>query len=199
MNYKTSTFLLAIISVGLIVFMIYNKNTMSDVIEPAQQQPLNIYEGHDALLNYIAQRMDSVRNQLGQVAGKPISPSQAHRMIRDYQLFMQSNFPGYDSTKAIYGFVFDLNAMKDFMNRIENYNAAPHSPEETISGVRVYNGRTNLSATSYNDVFLIPVKGPDFVNFYKVDSQYDKDIKGFNSDDPSILNSSLPCPTLCNP
>ncbi|HMQ00413.1 MAG TPA: hypothetical protein PKC24_11580 [Cyclobacteriaceae bacterium] len=203
MNYKTTTLLLTIIVVALITYIIYNLEKADEqiVIEDGEatiKVEAQLIGDYESLKLHLEQRLDSVNKKQAR-AGRPINPAQANRMIRDYHRFMQAQVQGYDSTKSIYGYTFSLDEINDFMRRIEVYNRTSRNPDETISGVRVYLGRKNITGgISYNDVFLIPVKGTRFRNFYQVDRQYDKNTKSFDVDDPSILNSSLPCPTQCN-
>ena len=82
MNYKTTTILLAIITVGLIVYVVYEK-TKSTQDPIASTSVGDLHADYEILKTHFDKVYDSINNNLTQ-AGRPITPRQAMLMIKSY-------------------------------------------------------------------------------------------------------------------
>lgn len=193
MNYKISTIFLAIISIGLIAYIVYNqKPSIPDDALKSNQDSIDPHEGYDELEAFLTQSFSSLSTSTGDF----INVKQAHEMIEGYHSEMRRlHGASYNRKRAIYGFTFGLDKIDTFLDKIKDYNS--RNPSDKLIGVRIYFGRkAQPGSSSYNDVFLIPVKASGG-NYYQVDDQFNPKF-GFVSDSLYILNNSNPCPTQCD-
>ncbi|MDJ1499854.1 hypothetical protein [Xanthocytophaga agilis] len=127
--------------------------------------------------------------------GTFISPTQAASYLL---AFFNDNGLNPDDPTVVSGHILGLTKIKEFLQKIEDYNAA--NPALPIDGVRTYQARSvqmiNGGPQTVDDIFLIPIltDGTDLYPVYPGTTAARADTTDGND---GILGNSRPCPNLC--
>lgn len=128
-------------------------------------------------------------------AGKFLGVGAATASLQEY--FREPGVPPSTDEDHIYGHTFGLSKLREFLYKIDIYNASKVDDNERIYGFRVYYGKCKRDDPDfpmdpiddlYRDVFFMPVvkSGEDL---YKLHPLIDPEL---------ILGSSRPCPNQCS-
>lgn len=156
------------------------------------------------------------KRDIDPMTGSRIPWQEAKDKLSEYKRRMRDADPNYDPKNDIYGYTFGLTHMSDLLDDIDTYNRfLPANNPNRITGIRIYKS-WNFSKDPYEELFLIPVIRDKGLNVFNVDPDYTKSSdstyqsleivwsqfvkekgKDLNNMDP-ILNTSKPCPNLCD-
>ncbi len=203
--YKPLTFLLAFLLMILMVVLIACVESKQEEkeqktayqVEQSEFELLQFLHATDSQLIELWKKMGIGTNAVNQ----RVHPTQTGRMIglqeaRDKMAaFRRMN--GNNQNKPIitpYAFAFGKENIKKLLAAIEreNDNLGPNAtPLDSIQGVRIYLTLTDtIKGKPYLDLLLVPVKG-DGNDYLQLDKL------SFLSSD-LLLNTSSPCPNMCN-
>jgi hypothetical protein len=119
--------------------------------------------------------------------GLPIDIEEARLRIDEY--FKDVGVPqrAKDDAEHIYGFIFGLIPMVNFMTGISNYNATA-TFDEQVTAIRIYRAKQLKDKVWVQDLVIVPVKrnGEDYPE--KMSMVADK----------NYLAGSGPCPNVCS-
>lgn len=147
--------------------------------------------------------------------GTFMSEDTAKKHLEAYKDKRRATNPGYKPKDDIYGFAFGIEAVRNYIETLDLYNRnrLPTDPFR-ITGIRIYRSVNLNSPIKHDDVFLVPVINNKGLNLYNIDKDHTKASISFDSirfeweksfkDYPkllledAILNTSKPCPNLCD-
>jgi len=152
--------------------------------------------------------------------GKFIPPVLGTSFVEEYKKqkrdFLSHCNITYDIKKDIYGFGFGIEKVRELLRRIDTHNGQPNIPQESvITGVRVYYTERYWYNSAgqkehHPDVLIVPVMA-NGDNFYPIDRDFKVELDSIRNagdelvkmvivdeDDGMLLNTSNPCPNLCN-
>jgi hypothetical protein len=119
--------------------------------------------------------------------GTPIDITQARLQIGEY--FKDVNVPqrAQNDPEHIYGFIFGLVPMVNFMTFISNYNATAHFDNQ-ITAIRIYRAKQLRDKVWVQDLVIVPVKrnGEDHPEKMAMEANN------------FYLAGSGPCPNVCS-
>ncbi|MDH5398226.1 MAG: hypothetical protein OEX02_08775 [Cyclobacteriaceae bacterium] len=117
-----------------------------------------------------------------------------------------------DQYSRVYGHLFGLDNVREFMNKIEAYNRDPSNKANEIAGVRVYRVKNlkrqeekyyldksggDKEKVPLKDILMVPVT-KDGKDLYHVCDNPKVDPSDVAPTNDNILTEPLPCPNFCN-
>jgi hypothetical protein len=126
-------------------------------------------------------------------AGEFINAAAAKESLLAYS--MEPNVQPLNDPNHIFGHTFGIQKLREFLLKMDLYNAGEIDDEDKIYGVRIYYGKSKRSDPDFplpdealRDVFIMPVKknGEDL---YRVVPLLAENM---------ILSGSRPCPNQCS-
>lgn len=117
--------------------------------------------------------------------GQFVSHEVAKGYVRAYLNDTGARQPNETDPAHIFGYVFGLNNLKQFLLKIDAYNVGELTVDKQITAVRVYRAKS-----SQQDLVLVPVMRSG------VDCP--KSLINKEKDDGMYLSGAGPCPNVCN-
>lgn len=190
MNYRTTTFLLAVLLALALLYIVIRKPG-SDIVPGQVQQKTVIDEsGMNADL-------------LKAWAADTIDVNTGAFITRDSARSHFARFHNNGVPKGLpYAFAFGINKLNQLMDNIrsENDRLGPDHPDRIVA-VRVYLVKRFTQVASgpkgHTDVMLVPVKA-NKENYIDIGDPNAKDDVPRDDPDPLLLDTSSPCPDMCD-
>lgn len=187
MNYKISTYLLLALLIVSLVYISVRPGQSSAQLTTSAQQPFCYNELSEELSKLLkGQRMD--RN-----TGELVHSDKAREDLERLQTTWKINCDSIRDPRVIYGFTFGMNEFKKFAQKTDSLDSVS---ARRMLGVRVYLSLKEMTVGTnkevYQDVFLVPLdeKGNDLYDI-------DKCKKRKHRNGGVVLNTSAPCPNMC--
>ena len=129
------------------------------------------------------------------IAGQPnygrlISHTNAKALLEHYLTSQGEVQPHRNDPNHIFGYLFGLSVLKQFLNKIDQHNIDTTDLEQQITAVRIYRSKSkrNDQGAMLSDVLIVPVRrnGIDFPQSLVLEN-----------DDEWIVCDSGPCPNVC--
>jgi hypothetical protein len=196
--------IIAVLSIVLAVSIALNVKTFfidDTVDEEGPNRTITTIENDTTLIKYFEKTMGIHPDTTGKFIPYYTGIINAHKYREQ-----RKNDPALK--KEPYGFAFGRNVLRTFLDKIDALNRNA-KPEDSIQGVRIYFVRSQTEITKgvfkeHFDLMMVPAKG-DGKNYIPIGDQKSADSvmailknKGIVFGDDILLNTSSPCPDMCD-
>ncbi len=209
MNYKIATIVLVIALIASIIFLVNSLQKQKNSIEQLEEKTISEttakkLEDYESLMNVLNSNdtLNDLWQRNGRVhprrTGKPVSLNDAKKKIKS---FRDWNGDFYTHIRP-FAFAFGIDNIEDMVKSIRQNNMNTTNPNDSIKGVRIYLVHSdtllpgNTKPSKYLDLLFVPVNkdGKDIYNL-NAPITIDDISTALNK---QLLNTSSPCPNMCN-
>lgn len=119
--------------------------------------------------------------------GTPIDLANARARVKEYFKDQGQTQPVENDPNHVYGFVFGMVPMMNFMAGISKHNATAKFDEQ-VTAIRIYRAKQTIDGVLTQDLVLAPIK--------RNGEDYPESVPMFGEE--NYLAGSGPCPNVCS-
>lgn len=190
MNLKAVTIILFIALIGAIIYIIVLRNQIPDGDAATRLS----FAPELFLDEDLYKAFEDIKAHDRDTTGAFIDDKTAAEIFRDYHRWKP--MPHGNGNGQPHAFSIGINLMGAMLKRINNINDSLTSRGDTntIEAIRIHLARKQRSGRPHLDVLLMPAL-KDKRSYVRLDTA--NIMKRLGRDDSTMLNTSAPCPTLC--